>query len=226
MTPDSYEQEYINFREIHVGRIAPKWLYRSSHPAIFSKTDFILSKLAEEAGIATVLNLGDNKMELSIKASRIPWYHCLFEKGCIIALGMGFNCLSDQFSTKLQDGIKFILEHNGPYLIHCFQGIDRTGFVVMLLEMLMGADKDEMANDYMMSFLGRPGLENGSEAYKRERDDFIRTLDIIYIIGKTSLEDDLAKAAENYLSGTINLSLDEINLLKLTLSENKKRLPG
>jgi hypothetical protein len=95
----------------------------------------------------------------------------------------------------------------------------------MLLEMLMGADKDEMANDYMMSFLGRPGFENGSDTYKNKRDNFMRTLNTIYTVGKTSLKDDLAKAAENYLARIINLSLDEINLLKLTLSEDDKRLP-
>ncbi|MDR3172818.1 MAG: tyrosine-protein phosphatase [Treponema sp.] len=221
MTLNSDKHEFVNFREVRMAGIAPGRLYRSSHPAVLSETDFILSKLAEEAGIAAVLNLADNETELAIKAERIMWYYRLFKRGCITALGMGFDFLSGRFSSKLQKGFKFMLEHNGPYLIHCFHGIDRTGFMVMLLEMLMGADKDEMTNDYMMSFFGRPDFENGSEHYQNEKNNFSKVLNTIYTTGKTSEEDDLSKAAENYLLKKTGLTSDEITLLKLTLSKNK-----
>jgi hypothetical protein len=135
---------------------------------------------------------------------------------------MGFDCLSDHFSFKLKKGFRFMLEHNAPYLIHCFQGIDRTGFMVMILEMLMGAGKEEIVNEYMMSFLGQPDFKNGSKSYKNEKNNFCRVLDIIYNIGKISEEDDLAKVAKNYLSKKIGLTLDEINLLKLMLSKNEQ----
>ena len=214
----SYKCEYINFREACTTGIASKRLYRSSHPATLSETDFILAELAEEAGIAAVLNLADNEIELDIKADRVPWYHCLFKKGYIIALKMSFDYLSDQFNVKLQKGFKFMLEHNGPYLIHCSKGIDRTGFVVMLLKMLMGADREEMVNHYMMSFSGLPGFENGSEHYQNEKNNFNRLLNTIYTIGKNSKEYDLVKAIENYLSINIGLTLNEIDLLKLMLS--------
>jgi predicted protein tyrosine phosphatase len=219
MTSNSNRCEFVNFREVFTAEIASKRLYRSSHPAILSETDFIMAKLAEEAQIASVLNLVDNEMELAIKADRVPWYHCLFKRGCIIALDMGFDCLSDWFSVKLKIGFKFMLEHSAPYLIHCFQGIDRTGFMIMLLEMLMGADKDEMVNDYMMSFLCQAGFENGSERYQNEKNNFCRVLQKIYNIGKISKADDFAKSAKNYLLQKIGLTLDEINLLKLTLSK-------
>ncbi|MDR1072421.1 MAG: tyrosine-protein phosphatase [Treponema sp.] len=162
VTSYSYKHEFVNFREVCAGGIASKWLYRSSHPAAFSETDFTLAKLAEEAEIAAVINLDDNEAELALKADRVPWYHHLFEKGRIIALDMGFDYLSERFKIKLHKGFKFMLERDGPYLIHCLQGIDRTGFVVMILEMLMGADGNEIMNDYMMSFLGRQGFEKGS----------------------------------------------------------------
>jgi protein tyrosine/serine phosphatase len=221
ITSRSDKGKFINFREIRAGRIALKWLYRSSHPVTLSKADSVLVKLAKEAGVAAVLNLADNEIELVIKADRVPWYYCLFKNGCIIVLDMGFDCLSDQFSVKLQNGFKFMLGHNGPYLIHCFQGIDRTGFMAMILKMLMGADEDEMVNDYMMSFLGRPGFENDSERYQHEKNNFTRVLNTLYTIGKISEEDDFSKAAENYLSRKIGLTKDEINLLKLTLLKNE-----
>jgi protein tyrosine/serine phosphatase len=217
-TSYSYKHEFVNFREVCTGMIAPRRLYRSSHPATLSETDFTLAKLAEDAGIAAVINLNDNEIELAVKADRVTWYHYIFKRGCVIALNMGFDCLSDQFNIKLQNGFKFMLEHNGPYLIHCLQGIDRTGFMIMILEMLMAANKNEIINDYMASFLDRPDFEKGSERYQNEKKNFCRVLNKIYAIGKISEDDDLAKAVENYLSKKIGLTLDEINRLKLTLS--------
>jgi predicted protein tyrosine phosphatase len=222
ITLSSYKHEFINFREIQAGRIAPKWLYRSSHPVIHSETDFIMAKLAEEAEIAAVLNLDDNEIKLVTKADHVPWYHCLFKRGCIIALDMGFDCLSDQFSFKLQKGLKFMIDHNGPYLIHCMQGIDRTGFVVMILEMLMEANRNEMINDYMLSFLRRPGFEKGSKRYRIEKNNFVRVLNTIYTIGKKSEGDKFVDAAKNYLLKNTDLTHDEIHLLKLTLSKHKQ----
>jgi protein tyrosine/serine phosphatase len=221
MASYSDKHEFVNFREVCTTGIASKRLYRSSHPVILSETDFIMAKLAEEAGIATVLNLVDNEKEVAIKAARVPWYHCLFKRGCIIALNMGFDCLSDHFSVKLKKGFRFMLEHNAPYLIHCFHGIDRTGFMVMILEMLMGAGKEEIVNEYMMSFLGQPDFKNGSVHYKNEKNNFCRVLNIIYNIGKISEEDDLAEATKNYFLKKIGLTLDEINRLKFILSRNE-----
>ena len=54
----------------------------------------------------------------------------------------------------------------------------------MLLEMLMGADRDEMINDYMMSFSGQPGFENGSERYQSEKNNFNRVLNTISLVSK------------------------------------------
>jgi protein tyrosine/serine phosphatase len=206
-------RRFVNFREICTGGIAPKRLFRSSHPVTCSETDLILAKLAGETEIAAVINLADNDAELEIKAERIPWYHCLYKKNRIIALDMNFDYLSGQFNVKLQKGFKFMIERNGPYLVHCHAGIDRTGFMVMLLEMLMGADKDEITNDYLMSF---PGF--GYKYYGNKRKYVYRVLSAIYTIGETSKICTLAEAAENYLSGKIGLTPDDIHLLKLALS--------
>jgi protein tyrosine/serine phosphatase len=221
-TSRSYKHEFINFREVCIGGIAPKRLYHSSRPATFSETNFALSKLAEKAEIAAVINLDDREAELVIKADRIPWYRRLFEKGCVIALDMDFNYKSDQFSLKLYKGFKFILEHKGHYLIHCLQGIDRTGFIVMILEMLTEANKKEIINEYMMSFLERPGFEKGSEQYRVEKNNFLKILIEINNFAEISREDDLVNAAENYVSKVIGLTMDETNLLKRALSINNQ----
>ena len=43
-------------------------------------------------------------------------------------------------------------ESEGPYLVHCTEGKDRTGFVCMLLEALAGAEYDEIVKDYMITY--------------------------------------------------------------------------
>jgi protein tyrosine/serine phosphatase len=135
-------------------------------------------------------------------------------KGHIIALGMDFNYKSKQFSLKLQKGFKFMLEHDGPYLIHCLQGIDRTGFMVMILEMLMCATNDEIVNEYMISFLGRRGFENGSKRYQNEKNNFIKVFKEISSFKVISTKIDFVRAVEYYLINEIGMTESDINNLK------------
>jgi hypothetical protein len=174
--------------------------------------------LAETAQIAAVLNLADDERVLRQKTNLIPWYNGLFQKGCIIALNMDFNFHSNEFGSKLNQGTKFIINHKGPYLIHCLQGIDRTGFFIMLLEMLMGADKNEIVNDYMTSFLGRPGYEKKSAYYKREYSNFFKVLRELND-GKPITTESLTGMAEKYIFENVGLSQSELDRLRLTLSK-------
>jgi protein tyrosine/serine phosphatase len=41
---------------------------------------------------------------------------------------------------KLKAALQFMITHKGPYFIHCFAGVDRTGFVIALMEAFMGAN--------------------------------------------------------------------------------------
>jgi hypothetical protein len=215
-----YEIATINFREVCMGGIAPKWLYRSSHPVTCGELDFGMTELAQRAGIAAVLNLVDDEKALSQKAPLVPWYHKLFLEGRIIALDMNFNVFGDQFSGKINRGVKFIIDTEGPYLIHCMQGIDRTGFFVMLLGMMMGADKEEIVDNYMASFLGRPGFEKGAGYYKQERSYFIAVLKRLNGGGpiKNSV---LLNIAEKYLLENAGLTRFGLDRLRAQLSKSR-----
>ena len=65
---------------------------------------------------------------------------------------MDFSQTSEYFQKKLKRGLQFIINTEGPWLIHCHAGVDRTGFVSIVLEALMGATLDEIINDYLQSF--------------------------------------------------------------------------
>lgn len=51
-------------------------------------------------------------------------------------------------------------EENWPVLVHCTQGKDRTGLVVLLVLGLLGVSKEDVSRDYLLSV---PGLEEDRE---------------------------------------------------------------
>jgi len=91
-----------------------------------------------------------------------------------------------------------MVEHDGPYLVHCTEGKDRTGFISALLEALMGATKDEIVVDYMESYINYYGVEPGTEKYNLIAQDVLDMLKVI--TGTGDLEKaDLQTGARNYL---------------------------
>ena len=49
-------------------------------------------------------------------------------------------------------GFMSMVEKPGPYLIHCLEGKDRTGYACAILEALCGATYDEIVNDYLITY--------------------------------------------------------------------------
>jgi hypothetical protein len=138
-----------------MGNISPKTLYRSNHPICNGKQvkDIILS--ASNANIKTILNLVDSLQSLQWKTMTCPWYKKIFDSGNALALhiSMSFSAADKKFCKKLKSGLEFMADREPPYLIHCEAGIDRTGFLAIILEAFMGAKFDNIAKDYMLSFV-------------------------------------------------------------------------
>ncbi len=70
----------------------------------------------------------------------------------MIPLALNMNFSSDDFRARIVTGLTAMAEHDGPYLVHCTEGKDRTGFVCMLLEALCGASYQEIVDDYMITY--------------------------------------------------------------------------
>jgi len=203
----------VNFREIHMGTIAPNTLYRSSHPIKDDKQEPVISMLASSTRIATIINLSDFDTEIKRKAFFAPWYNQLLKNNRVIALGMDFSQTSEYFQKKLKKGLQFIINTEGPWLIHCHAGIDRTGFVSIVLESLMGATLDEIINDYLQSF---NSIYNSSIYGEINKGDSLIVMRLLSAMGNYMPINDrnLSAIAENYLLHTIKLSAVEIGLLK------------
>ena len=211
----SSDAQAVNFREISMGIIAPNTLYRSSHPVKDNKQDPVISTLASNARIAAVLNLCDTDSGITGKALCAPWYNRLLKNHRVIALGMDFDITGVNFREKLKNGLQFIIATKGPWLIHCYAGIDRTGFVCMVLESFMGAALDDVINDYLKSF----NSMFESSIYETYKTDSQVAMQILSVMNDSWIinEQNLQHIAETYLH-TVGLSAEETELLKQKLA--------
>lgn len=211
----------VNFREIRMGNIPPNILYRSSHPIKDNKQEKAISLLAAQVKIATVVNLCDTMSGLMGKAVIAPWYYDLFTTGKVIALGMDFSVTSSGFKTKLKEALQFIIHTDGPWLIHCHAGIDRTGFVCMVIQSFMGAVLDDVINDYLMSF---NSIFQSSVYISTEKADANVAMQILSVMSNSQKinSQNLQHIAETYLRSKIGLSVEEVELLRMKLSEKAR----
>ena len=125
--------------------------------------------------------------------------------------------LSEATLNGIAEGMRYIINNNGPYLIHCNEGKDRAGFVSALLECLMGASMDEVIDDYMLTYYNYYGVEEGSEKY-----DVIVKNNLIKVLNTTFKVDDvytadLAAEATAFLMEDAGLTADEVAALKVKL---------
>ncbi|MCR5824924.1 MAG: tyrosine-protein phosphatase [Oscillospiraceae bacterium] len=200
---------FANFREVALGSIAAGRLYRSASPVNNEHNRAaVANKLAEAAGVKTVLNLADTAEEyasyVAAEGFASAYYKGLYDAGSVVTLGMPINFDSDEFAAGIVEGLTFLSTHKGPYLIHCTEGKDRAGFTAMLLEMLMGATKDEIVTDYMQSYVNYYHLDPTADADKYQRiadknvGEMLRS--VVGLEKGASLDNvNLAPAAETYL---------------------------
>ena len=151
------DEVFANFRSIKTTNLKENILYRSASACDnqHNRATYV-DKLAEKANINVILDLADTdeKIQSYINDENFnsPYFLSLYEKGNVIPNSVTTNYDSKEFKTKLVNGLVELLNYDGPYLIHCTEGKDRTGFVCMLLEALVGASYDEIVDDYMISY--------------------------------------------------------------------------
>ena len=156
---DAYKSDevFANFRNVQVGNLKPGILYRSASPCDNQHNRAAYTDaLIEEAGIAFILNLADDhdKIEGYRTAGDFnsPYFNSLYDAGKVNPIALDMNYTSDHFRDKLVDGLITMSDNDGPYLVHCTEGKDRTGFVCVFLEALAGASYSEMVRDYMVTY--------------------------------------------------------------------------
>jgi protein tyrosine/serine phosphatase/S-adenosylmethionine hydrolase/LysM repeat protein len=217
----SSDEVFANFRNITMGNIAKDVLYRSSSPINneLGRASYA-DKLIKDAKINTVVNLADSidniKTYLEAKDFASPYYAELYKNNHVLPLNMGLAFDSAEFKAGMVKGLVFMSENKGPYLFHCTEGKDRTGFFAALVGSLMGASKDEIVKDYMQSYINFYGVKEGTDQYNLISQDVLAMLKVI--AGTSDLSKaDLAAAAKNYLTSG-GMTAAQIDALKKNLS--------
>ena len=216
--PQLTDAEYANFRAVETTGMGTGTLYRSSspvNPALNRDTEADAALL--NALVRTVMNMADSDAGMRLYAD----YAQKNYSNCdIIALDMGMDYNTDDYREKLADGLRFLASHDGPYLIHCNEGRDRTGFAIGILECLMGAGADEIISDYMLTYYNFYGIEPGSPQYEQIAASNIETA-LAKAFSVSSIRDegtDLSTCAEVYLT-YIGMTDEEIAVLKNNLAK-------
>ena len=218
---------FANFRSMNLGKLKRDVIYRSASPCDnqHNRAPYV-DALIKEAGVKTILDLADNEVKIEKYIARddfaSPYFLSLYDSDQVIPIALNMNYLSDDFGMKIVQGFNLMAEKEGPYLIHCTEGKDRTGFVAMLIEALAKASYEEIEADYMKTYANyyRIDKSNDKEKYQIILE---RNLDgmIAFMVNDAGIDFkncDLSIYAENYLQ-RCGMSEEQIQALKGCLME-------
>lgn len=227
---DDYESDeaYANYRAVDTTGMGKGAFIRSSSPIDDQiSRAWYAATLDEAAGVGCVLNFTDNPDKAARLASEArssaSGYARLIDEGLVCAIAVDTHLGSDDYREGLVQELRFMAEHEGPYLIHCVEGKDRTGFACMLLEALVGASYDEVAADYLQTFVNYYHVKPGSWQYGVLQTEYVDRFLLKVIAGvedSALLPDvDLQSSAVSYLSG-LGLSSEEIAAIRSNLTRD------
>jgi hypothetical protein len=151
--PDLSDAEFANARTVKAGNIPSGILYRSSSP--FSndiKRDFYVSEYLQQEKVRTVLNLADTEEKMLSYKDIPPYSLSLWKEGNVILCPLKADPTADDYNNRLIEALKQLPSRPAPYVVHCMEGKDRTGYVCALLEGLCGATYEEIVADYLVTY--------------------------------------------------------------------------
>ena len=218
--------EFANFRNIVVGNMKENFIYRGASPIDETRNrGSYANALIESVGIHTDIDLADSSTQFEAWFEKDSFDSAyvkeLYEQGNVATLSMNTDSNSDEFKLGVKNGFEFMLNHEGPYYIHCIEGKDRTGIVCILLESLSSATYEEMKEDYITTYINYYHVEKDSDIYKFMVSELFETiLQKLYSIDSaTDLTSyDYKTAANEYLLGC-GLTEEEITNLTTLITK-------
>ena len=143
---------FANARAVSAGKITSGILHRSSSPFCNDiERAYYVSEYLQQEKVRTVLNLADTKEKMSTY-DMPPYSHQLYNEGNVILCPLKADPTADDYNNRLIEALKQLPAHPAPYVVHCMEGKDRTGYVCALLEGLCGATYDEIVADYLVTY--------------------------------------------------------------------------
>ena len=112
---------------------------------------YYVSDYLEREKVRTVLNLADT--EENMQGYVLPPYsRARWEEGDVILCPLKADPTAEDYNHQLIEALKELPSRPAPYLVHCMEGKDRTGYVCALLEGLCGATYEEIVADYLITY--------------------------------------------------------------------------
>ena len=105
----------------------------------------------EREKVKTVLNLADTEEKMQTY-DLPPYSRKLWEEGDVILCPLKADPTADDYNRRLIEALKELPTRPAPYVVHCMEGKDRTGYVCALLEGLCGATYEEIVADYLITY--------------------------------------------------------------------------
>ena len=227
---DEYDSDevFANFRAVNTGRLGHNVLFRGSSPVDPSlNRSTYADRLLRAYKVNAVINLSDTQSDIdSYRTYRYyhsDYYESLLSQGKVLIAQIPANGYeTDKYCRELTSRLAFMTRMPGPYYIHCKEGKDRSGISCIVLECLMGADFQSIAEDYVRTFVDF--TRTGHSVSDEQKDTIIRT-NVRALMGvvtgqpnETDFDKvDLVKAAEAYLKRG-GMTEAEIDQLKKNLS--------
>ncbi|MBP5361129.1 MAG: tyrosine-protein phosphatase [Bacteroidaceae bacterium] len=150
--PHLSDAQYANARAVSAGNIAYGMLHRSSSPFCNDIIRaFYVSEYLENQQVQTVLNLADTEDNMQTY-DMPPYSRTLWDGGNVILCPLKADPTADDYNNRLIAALKELPSHPAPYVVHCMEGKDRTGYVCALLEGLCGATYEEIVADYLITY--------------------------------------------------------------------------
>lgn len=212
--PQLTDEQFCNFRMVATGHIQEGVLYRSCSPLDPKYERNTYSEAAvRNAGVTVFIDLADTEDTLGNFEHYADSYFAQQEH---IAVGANVDMTNPENLAKCVQALSFMADHPGVYDVFCVEGKDRTGMVVAILESLMGASFDEIAQDYMLSFYNYFGVTPDAPAYDVIINaNLVKTLNTIFDADIRTA--DLHAEAEEFLLAS-GMTAEQIVQLENNLS--------
>lgn len=137
-------------------------LWRGYHPYKKSRGQYdteqtrleLVKKSLEANGIKSIITLsGDEEPSAAAGESISPYEHAVIDEGNELFIDTSYTTVyyhsaEADFGNVMQQIVRFINSHPGPYYIHCRLGTDRTGVTSAVLAALCGAGWKSITDDY------------------------------------------------------------------------------
>ena len=179
---DDYKSDEIfaNFRNVKVGNLKENILYRGASP-IDNKNmrAKYANDLIEKANVKYDIDLSDDENKLKKHFSQddfnSEYFKKLYDDNKVSILSLDMNYKSKSFAEKVVKALTDMSKNDGPYYVHCVEGKDRTGFLCMVIEGLLGASYEEIVNDYMITYENYYGVNkiDDKEKYNAIKENYI-----------------------------------------------------